>query len=93
MVTHEDGMGALEIYPESCRGKSKRASGRRFCEAIYPRASRANGGISIRNFYFDGTQSDFERDLGIYLELAHKDHKHKLWPIPPSAPTALEAAT
>jgi hypothetical protein len=28
------------------------------------------GGIPIRNFYFDGTQSDLDRDLGVYMELA-----------------------
>ena len=40
------------------------------CEAIYPRISRDLGGIPIRNFYFDGTQSDLDRDLGVYMELA-----------------------
>jgi hypothetical protein len=38
------------------------------CEAIYPRISRDLGGIPIRNFYFDGTQSDLDRDLGVYME-------------------------
>ncbi|SPE36420.1 hypothetical protein SBA6_570024 [Candidatus Sulfopaludibacter sp. SbA6] len=28
------------------------------------------GGILIRNFYLDGTQSDLERDVGVYMELA-----------------------
>jgi hypothetical protein len=32
--------------------------------------SRDWGGIPIRNFYFDGTQSDLDRDLGVYMELA-----------------------
>jgi len=40
------------------------------CEAIYPRISRDLGGLPIRNFYFDGTQSDLDRDLGVYMELA-----------------------
>ena len=40
------------------------------CEAIDPRVSRDNADIPIRNFYFDGTQSDLDRDIGIYLELA-----------------------
>jgi hypothetical protein len=26
--------------------------------------------LPIRNFYFDGTQSDLDRDLGVYMELA-----------------------
>jgi len=35
------------------------------CEAIYPRVSRDNADIPIRSFYFDGTQSDLDRDIGI----------------------------
>jgi len=38
------------------------------CEAIDPRVSRDNADIPIRNFYFDGTQSDLDRDIGIYGE-------------------------
>lgn len=37
------------------------------------------GGIPIRNFYFDGTQSDLDRDLGVYLELAHGYQRRKKW--------------
>jgi predicted nucleotide-binding protein (sugar kinase/HSP70/actin superfamily) len=50
------------------------------CEAIYPRVSQDNGGIPIRNFYFDGTQSDLERDIGIFLELARSYRRNKPWP-------------
>jgi predicted nucleotide-binding protein (sugar kinase/HSP70/actin superfamily) len=50
------------------------------CEAIYPRVSRDNGGIPIRNFYFDGTQSDLDRDVGIFLELARSYQRNK--PLP-----------
>lgn len=50
------------------------------CEAIYPRVSRDNAGIPIRNFYFDGTQSDLERDIGIFLELARSYKRNKPWP-------------
>jgi hypothetical protein len=49
-------------------------------EAIYPKLSRDLGGIPIRNFYFDGTQSDLDRDLGVYLELARGYQKRKQWP-------------
>ena len=45
------------------------------CEAIYPRLSRDLGGIPIRNFYFDGAQSDLDRDLGVYMELARSYQK------------------
>jgi len=39
-------------------------------EAIYPKLSRDYAGIPVRNFYFDGQQSDLDCDIGIYLELA-----------------------
>lgn len=35
------------------------------------------GGIPIRNFYFDGTQSDLDRDLGVYMELARSYQKKR----------------
>jgi predicted nucleotide-binding protein (sugar kinase/HSP70/actin superfamily) len=52
------------------------------CEAVYPRISRDLGGIPMRNFYFDGTQSDLDRDLGVYLELAHNYQRRKKWKRP-----------
>jgi hypothetical protein len=33
--------------------------------------------IPIRTFYFDGTQSDLERDIGIFLELAKTYQRRK----------------
>jgi predicted nucleotide-binding protein (sugar kinase/HSP70/actin superfamily) len=53
------------------------------CEAIYPRVSQDSAGIPIRNFYFDGTQSDLERDIGIFLELARSYKRSKPWPRTP----------
>jgi predicted nucleotide-binding protein (sugar kinase/HSP70/actin superfamily) len=55
--------GIIDISPFTCMNGI-------VCEAIYPRVSRDYGGIPIRNFYFDGTQSDLDRDLGVYMELA-----------------------
>ena len=55
--------GIIDISPFTCMNGI-------VCEAVYPRVSRDLGGIPIRNFYFDGTQSDLDRDLGVYLELA-----------------------
>jgi len=55
--------GIIDISPFTCMNGI-------VCEAIYPRLSRDLGGIPIRNFYFDGTQSDLDRDLGVYMELA-----------------------
>jgi predicted nucleotide-binding protein (sugar kinase/HSP70/actin superfamily) len=49
-------------------------------EAIYPRISADLGGIPIRVFYFDGTQSDLDRDIGIYVELARSYRVRKPFP-------------
>ena len=55
--------GVVDISPFTCMNGI-------VSEAIYPKLSRDHGGMPIRNFYFDGTQSDLDRDVGIYLELA-----------------------
>ena len=60
--------GIIDISPFTCMNGI-------VCEAIYPRLSRDLGGIPIRNFYFDGTQSDLDRDLGVYMELARSYRK------------------
>jgi predicted nucleotide-binding protein (sugar kinase/HSP70/actin superfamily) len=60
--------GIIDISPFTCMNGI-------VCEAIYPRISRDLGGIPIRNFYFDGTQSDLDRDLGVYMELARSYQK------------------
>jgi predicted nucleotide-binding protein (sugar kinase/HSP70/actin superfamily) len=61
--------GIIDISPFTCMNGI-------VSEAIYPRLSKDYGGIPIRNFYFDGTQSDLDRDLGIYMELA-RSYKEK----------------
>ena len=33
--------------------------------------------LPIRVFYFDGTQGDLERDIDIFLELAHTYRRRK----------------
>ena len=65
--------GVIDISPFTCMNGI-------VSEAIYPKLSRDFGGIPIRNFYFDGTQSDLDRDLGIYMELARSYREKKLWP-------------
>jgi predicted nucleotide-binding protein (sugar kinase/HSP70/actin superfamily) len=62
--------GIIDISPFTCMNGI-------VCEAIYPRISRDLGGIPIRNFYFDGTQSDLDRDLGVYMELARSYQKRR----------------
>ena len=60
--------GIIDISPFTCMNGI-------VSEAIYPRLSKDLGGIPIRNFYFDGTQSDLDRDLGVYMELARSYQK------------------
>ncbi|MFB3828445.1 MAG: hypothetical protein ACE15B_16880 [Bryobacteraceae bacterium] len=67
--------GIIDISPFTCMNGI-------VSEAIYPRISRDLGGIPIRNFYFDGTQSDLDRDLGVYMELARGYQKRKRWKRP-----------
>ncbi len=62
--------GIIDISPFTCMNGI-------VCEAVYPRVSRDLGGIPIRNFYFDGTQSDLDRDLGVYMELARSYQKKR----------------
>jgi predicted nucleotide-binding protein (sugar kinase/HSP70/actin superfamily) len=62
--------GIIDISPFTCMNGI-------ICEAVYPRISRDLGGIPIRNFYFDGTQSDLDRDLGVYLELVRTYQRRK----------------
>ncbi|MGA2148032.1 MAG: hypothetical protein ABSH49_24050 [Bryobacteraceae bacterium] len=62
--------GIVDISPFTCMNGI-------VSEAIYPRVSRDHGGIPIRNFYFDGTQSDLDRDLGVYVELARSYRRRK----------------
>lgn len=65
--------GIIDISPFTCMNGI-------VSESIYPKLSKDYGGIPIRNFYFDGTQSELDRDLGIYLELARSYHEKKPCP-------------
>jgi len=62
--------GIVDISPFTCMNGV-------VSEAIYPKLSREHHGIPIRNFYFDGQQSDLDRDLGIYLELVRSYRESK----------------
>lgn len=55
--------GVVDISPFTCMNGI-------VCEAVFPNVSRDHDNIPIRNFYFDGTQSDLDRDIGIFMELA-----------------------
>ncbi len=65
--------GVIDISPFSCMNGI-------VGEAVYPRVSRDHAGIPVRNFYFDGTNSDLDRDIGIFLELARSYQRRKPWP-------------
>jgi predicted nucleotide-binding protein (sugar kinase/HSP70/actin superfamily) len=69
--------GILDISPFTCMNGV-------VSEAIYPKLSRDFGEIPIRNFYFDGQQSDLDRDLGMFLDMArsYRDTKpfQRLYP-------------
>ena len=62
--------GVIDISPFTCMNGI-------VCEAIYPRVSRDHDHIPIRNFYFDGTQTELDRDVEIFLELARSYQKRK----------------
>ena len=55
--------GIVDVSPFTCMNGI-------VTEAIYPAVSRDLDGMPIRTFYFDDTQSDMDRDIGIFLELA-----------------------
>jgi len=67
--------GIVDISPFTCMNGI-------VSESIYPKLSKDHGGIPIRNFYFDGTQSDLDRDLGIYMELVRSYREKKPWARP-----------
>jgi predicted nucleotide-binding protein (sugar kinase/HSP70/actin superfamily) len=61
---HEIGAaGVVDVSPFSCMNAI-------VTEAIYPKLSREHDDFPVRLFYFDGTQTDLDRDAGIFLELA-----------------------
>jgi predicted nucleotide-binding protein (sugar kinase/HSP70/actin superfamily) len=62
--------GIVDISPFTCMNGI-------VTEAIYPKVSREHDGIPIRLFYFDGTQGDLDRDVGIFLELARTYERRK----------------
>lgn len=64
--------GVIDISPFSCMNGI-------VCEAIYPEVSRKIDNFPIRTFYFDGNQSELDRDLGIFMEIVkHYSRKKKV---------------
>jgi predicted nucleotide-binding protein (sugar kinase/HSP70/actin superfamily) len=62
--------GIIDISPFTCMNGI-------VCESIYPKMSRDCEGIPVRTFYFDGSQTDLENDLGIFMELVHNYNRRK----------------
>jgi len=60
---HQGCDGIVDISPFTCMNGI-------VTEAIYPRLSAEHDDIPIRNFFFDGTATDLDRDVGIFMELA-----------------------
>jgi predicted nucleotide-binding protein (sugar kinase/HSP70/actin superfamily) len=73
--------GVVDISPFTCMNGI-------VAEAVYPRLSEDHDGIPVRSFYFDGTESDYDRDVEIFLELAstYKRRKKKLRKYPAHFP-------
>lgn len=62
--------GIIDISPFSCMNGI-------VCEVIYPQVSRDYDNFPIRIFYFDGTQTDLDRDVGIFMEMVRAYQKRK----------------
>jgi len=54
--------GIVDISPFTCMNGI-------VSEAVYPAFSREHDDIPCRVFYFDGTNADLDRDIGIFMEL------------------------
>ncbi len=69
--------GIIDISPFSCMNGI-------VSEAVYHQVSADHDGLPIRNFYFDATSSNMERDLDIFMELAasyrRRKHKPRIYP-------------
>jgi predicted nucleotide-binding protein (sugar kinase/HSP70/actin superfamily) len=62
--------GVIDISPFSCMNGI-------VCEGVYPAVSADYDDLPIRNFFFDDTSSNMERDLDIFMELAKAYRRHK----------------
>ncbi len=67
---HQGCDGVIDISPFTCMNGI-------VTEAVYPKISRDHDHMPIRNFFFDGTQTDLDRDVGIFIELARTYRERK----------------
>jgi predicted nucleotide-binding protein (sugar kinase/HSP70/actin superfamily) len=62
--------GIIDISPFSCMNGI-------VSEAVYHSLSRDHDDLPVRNFYFDASSSNMDRDLDIFMELAQSYMKRK----------------
>jgi predicted nucleotide-binding protein (sugar kinase/HSP70/actin superfamily) len=62
--------GVIDISPFSCMNGI-------ISEAVYHSVCDDCNNMPIRNFYFDATSSNIQRDLDIFIELARSYRKRK----------------
>lgn len=67
---HKGADGVIDISPFTCMNGI-------VCETVYPQVSKDFDNFPIRIFYFDGSQFDLDRDIGIFLELAKNYMRNK----------------
>ncbi len=74
---HKGADGIIDISPFTCMNGI-------VCETVYPLVSKHHDNLPIRIFYFDGSQIDLDRDVGIFMELAknymRKKRKKRVYP-------------
>jgi predicted nucleotide-binding protein (sugar kinase/HSP70/actin superfamily) len=63
--------GIVDISPFTCMNGI-------VSEAVYPKISKDHHNIPMRVFYFDGTETDLDRDLSIFLDLARTYRQRKV---------------
>ena len=68
---HDKGVdGIIDISPFTCMNGI-------ISEAVYHDVSRDHDDLPIRNFYFDDSSSNLQRDLDIFMELARSYRRRK----------------
>jgi predicted nucleotide-binding protein (sugar kinase/HSP70/actin superfamily) len=70
---HKGADGIIDISPFTCMNGI-------VTEAVFPALQHDHDHIPVRSFYFDGTATDLERDVGIFLELARTYRRRKKKP-------------
>ena len=67
---HKGADGIIDISPFTCMNGI-------VTQTVYPQVSRDHDNFPIRIFYFDGSQTDLDRDVGIFMELARNYMRKK----------------